>query len=212
MFAITHAVYQRRAAILAFAVAAMLAGLGTSIAGASPAVKNHPSQIRLAQADSPRTAHDGILAEARLGLMAHDVGVFGTSKEDGVDIDLDVLFVSPKLLEAILSPEPELGITLNTQGDTSQLYGGLAWDWTFWDPFFVEGTLGLSLHDGELSKSKPDRKDLGCRVLFRESASLGLQFLERHRLMLALAHISNAALCDNNGGLDTVGVRYGFKF
>lgn len=155
----------------------------------------------------------GILSEVRIGAMGHDVGVFGRSEEDdAVDINAEILFVSPDFLEPIWSPRPHIGITANPNGDTSQVYGGFAWDWNFWGPFFVEGTLALSVHDGERDEVREDKKALGCRVLFRESVSLGARFLERHSLSLMLAHISNANLCDNNEGLDTFGIRYGYKF
>lgn len=155
----------------------------------------------------------GILSEVRLGAMAHDVGILGRSEEDdAIDVNAEILFVSPDFLEPIWSPRPHIGITANTNGDTSQIYGGLAWDWNFWGPFFVEGTLALTVHDGELDPVRSDKKALGCRVLFRESVSLGARFLERHSLSLMLAHISNASLCDNNEGLDTFGIRYGYRF
>jgi lipid A 3-O-deacylase len=96
-------------------------------------------------------------------------------------------------------------------GDTSQLYGGLTWDWNFFGPLFVEGTLGLAVHDGELNGS-PGHKALGCRLLFRESVAVGARFLARHTISLVFAHISNADLCADNDGLDTLGIRYGYEF
>lgn len=163
---------------------------------------------------SPAAAEElgGLLSEVRIGWMLHDAGIFGRSEEEGFDIDGELLFASPDVLDVIWSPRPLLGVSVNTAGDTSQVYGGLAWDWNFWGPLFVEGSLGLSVHDGNLEASSPDRKALGCRVLFRESVALGARFLERHSLSLMLTHISNATLCDNNEGLDTIGIRYGFKF
>jgi len=153
-----------------------------------------------------------IFSEVRVGVLAHDVGIFENSREDGIDLNLEVYFASPRLLDIIWSPRPHIGIAVNTAGDTSQIYGGLAWDWTFWEPFFVEGTLALAVHDGKLNNQFSDRKALGCRVLFRESASLGARFLERHSISLQFAHISNANLCGHNAGLDTFGIQYGYRF
>jgi hypothetical protein len=54
--------------------------------------------------------------------------------------------------------------------------------------------------------------ELGCRVLFRESLSVGVRFMKHHSLSVMVDHISNAGLCDHNDGLDTLGVRYGYRF
>lgn len=154
----------------------------------------------------------GFLSELRIGVLAHDVGAFGRKKEEGTDINAEVLFTSPEFLEVVFSPRPHLGITVNTGDDTSQVYAGLTWDWTFWDPFFVEGTLGFAVHDGETDIESREKKALGCKLLFRESVSLGARFLDSHSISASLAHISNAKLCEKNEGLDTFGVRYGYSF
>ena len=154
----------------------------------------------------------GFLSELRIGVLAHDVGAFGRKKEEGTDINAEVLFTSPEFLEIVFSPRPHLGITVNTGDDTSQVYAGLTWDWTFWDPFFVEGTLGFAVHDGETDIESREKKALGCKLLFRESVSLGAHFLDQHSLSMSLAHMSNAKLCEKNEGLDTFGIRYGYRF
>lgn len=170
-------------------------------------------QVQAAQSPDPdQPGAAGILSEVRTGILAHDIGVFDGSEEDGIDINLELYFGSPGLLDPIWSPRPHLGVAVNSAGATSQIYGGVAWDWTFWEPFFVEGTLALAVHDGTLDRERSDNKPLGCRVLFRESASLGARFLERHSISLQLAHISNANICGNNGGLDTFGIKYGYRF
>jgi lipid A 3-O-deacylase len=153
-----------------------------------------------------------ILSEIRVAILAHDVGVIERGREDGVDLGLEVYFSSPAVLETIWSPRPLVGIALNTAGDTSQVYGGLAWDWVFWQPFFIEGALALAVHDGKLDSAPSDRKALGCRVLFRESVALGARFLGRHTIAVQFAHISNAGLCSRNPGLNTFGVQYGISF
>ena len=177
--------------------------------------KSSPLQPRVQMGEVGAAEEEGlcgILSELRLGVMEHDAGVFGSSVEDGVDFNAEMLFVSPDFLEFILSPRPHLGVSINSDGNTSQLYGGLTWDWTFWDPLFVELALGLSAHNGRLDTTTSDEKALGCRVLFRPSLSLGARFLERHSISVMLSHISNAGRCDPNKGLDTLGVRYGFRF
>ncbi|HSR73034.1 MAG TPA: acyloxyacyl hydrolase [Kiloniellales bacterium] len=161
--------------------------------------------------DGTGEERSGVISELRAGLSAHDVALFSGDKESGVDFDLEVLFVSPRFLGTVFSPRPLIGGSLNSAGDTSQLYGGIAWTWRFAPPLFIELGLNLALHDGELEE-RPDAKGLGCHLLFRESLSLGFHFGARHSLMATVAHISNAGLCDPNEGLDTVGLRYGFRF
>ena len=168
--------------------------------------------LQTAAAEPDGDGLGGFLSEVRIGAMAHDVGVFGRSKEDGVDVNAELLFVSPDFLEVVFSPRPHIGVTVSTEGGTSQVYAGLAWDWTFWDPFFVEATLAIAVHDGKISSQAPDEKSLGCRALFRESVSVGARFLEHHSVSVMFTHMSNANLCDNNEGLDAFGVRYGYEF
>jgi len=188
-----------------------IAPIPASSPSRTPALQ--PPGLQAAQNARPG-GHDlpDILSEIRVGLLAHDVGAFERGREDGVDLGLEVYFSSPAVLEAIWSPRPLVGIAFNTAGDTSQVYGGLTWDWPFWKPFFIEGTLALAVHDGDLDSAPRDRKALGCRVLFRESVAFGARFLERHTIAVQFAHISNAGLCTQNPGLNTLGVQYGISF
>lgn len=151
--------------------------------------------------------------EVRLGLMAHDVGVFGGEKEDGLDGNAEYLFPSPAFLAPLGAPRPHVGVTVNSAGDTSQAYLGLSWEWQPWDDgWFIEGSLGGAIHNGELSDPTYRRKELGSLVLFRESVSIGHRWQGGHSVMVTLDHISNANLADNNEGLDTLGVRWGYRF
>lgn len=151
-------------------------------------------------------------SELRLGLMGHDVGVFGVKKETGVDANIEMLFDSPAFLEAIWSPRPHVGVTVNSGGDTSQAYAGLSWAWAPAGRWFVEFSLGGAVHNGKLSSPGRDRKELGSRALFRESLSLGFRIDERNSVMVTLDHVSNAKLAENNEGLDTLGLRWGYRF
>lgn len=161
-------------------------------------------------AESPRARRSG--AEVRLGGFIHDEGPFSRNEEDGFDINLEILFPSPGLLEFIWSPRPHLGVTVSTAGDTSQAYFGLSWEWEFWGNWFAGFSLGGAVHDGKLLTNRIDRKELGCRLLFRESVEFGHRFAGRHGISLFLDHISNAYICDANEGLENFGVRYGYRF
>ena len=164
--------------------------------------------LSAAQADE-----GGIVDEVRIGALNHEMTLFrDSSDEDGVDVNLEVLFDSPQWLEWIGSPRPHLGATIATHDDsTSFIYTGLNWDWDLWGPTFVEGAFGVALHDGETGRSTKSN-ELGCTWNFHESVSLGYKLTENHRLMVTAEHISNASLCSENEGLTNLGVRYGYKF
>jgi lipid A 3-O-deacylase len=167
----------------------------------------HAASHRKRNGPARRTA-----AEVRLGGLIHDEGPFSRNEEDGFDINLEILFPSPRLLEIIWSPRPHIGVTFNTEGDTSQAYFGLSWEWEFWGNWFAGFSWGGAVHDGELLTNKIDRKELGCRLLFRESVEFGYRVAGRHGISLFLDHISNANICDANEGLENFGVRYGYRF
>jgi len=154
----------------------------------------------------------GILSEVRVGALVHDQGPFTSNEEDGYDGNLELLFVSPHFLEAIWSPRPHLGVSVNSDGDTSQAYFGLTWEWSFAGSWFAGFSFGGAVHDGETTTNKTDRKELGCHLLFRESVEGGYRFGGRHSVSLFLDHISNAKLCDANEGLENWGLRYGYSF
>ncbi len=158
-------------------------------------------------------AKDGIVDEVRIGLLNHEMSLTrATTQEDGVDINLEVLFDSPAWLEWAGAPRPHIGVTIAPRGGaTSFIYTGLAWDWYFWGPAFIEGAFGFAIHDGATNKSL-DRNELGCVWNFHESASLGYDLSETNRVMLTFEHISNAGLCSENEGLTGLGVRYGYRF
>ncbi len=161
-------------------------------------------------AEPPHPRWNG--AEFRLGGLIHDEGPITRNEEDGFNINLEILFPSPKLLEIIWSPRPHIGVSVNTEGDTSQAYFGLSWEWSFWGNWFAGFSLGGAVHDGELETNRTDRKELGCRLLFRQSVEFGHRFAGRHGISLFLEHSSNANICTQNEGLDDFGVRYGYRF
>ncbi|MDP6603409.1 MAG: hypothetical protein QGG17_04335, partial [Rhodospirillales bacterium] len=91
----------------------------------------------------------GILSEIRLGALAHDQGPFSHQKEDGVDINLEALFVSPRFFDPIFSPRPHVGLSANAGSDTNQVYLGLTWEWEFLENAFFNFGWGGAVHDGE---------------------------------------------------------------
>ena len=183
---------------------------------ARPAAGAAPRYRRRADARSFSGSAGGgplsALSEVRGGILAHDRGPFTDNEEGGADINLEVLFRSPDALGSIGSPRPHVGFSVNTSGDTDQFYGGLTWEWEFWRSLFAGFSLGGAIHDGKTETSRTDRKELGCRVLFRGSLELGYRLTRRHGVSLFYDQISNLDICDNNEGLETAGVRYGYRF
>ncbi len=178
-----------------------------------------PAAVNLAQAD--RVASDsrnqaplfGILSETRIGGGEHDAGVFGRSEEDGYDINFEMLFVAPEIFDFMWSPRPTLGVSGNTEGNTSLVYGALTWEWWFFENFFANFSFGFAVHDGKLKTDDIERKELGSRVLFRESIDLGWNFYGRDHISLYVDHVSHGHVMSGpNEGMDTLGVRYGYRF
>jgi lipid A 3-O-deacylase len=163
---------------------------------------------------SPAAAQSPWISEVKVGVGLHDAGVFGSRKESGAAVNGEVLFQSPAFLRPIWAPRPHLGVETSTAGDTSQIYGGLTWQYDFEIGLFVAGSLGAAVHDGKLDTPRGDRKSLGTRTLFRESAEVGYRFGDnrRHSVSVMLSHISNAWLGNPNEGMDTVALRYGVRF
>lgn len=150
--------------------------------------------------------------ELRLGGLYHDAGLITVHKERGADINGELLFPSPGALDVIGAPRPHLGASINTLGQTSQVYAGLTWGWDLPAGFFIEASLGGAIHNGHLDKDDPARKALGSVALFRESISLGWRITMTDNISVMIDHVSNANLASHNAGLDTVGLRWGHRF
>ncbi len=150
-----------------------------------------------------------------MGVMAHDV----ERREKGnVDIQAEVLFQpfgglaeEPSFWNRILAPSPHIGVSVNTEGNTSYAYAGASWLFPIFGPVFFETSFGGMVHNGKLNDVDPKREPLGTRALFRETASLGFDY-DRFRFMVTVEHMSNAGLGTWNHGLTNVGGRVGYKF
>jgi len=164
-----------------------------------------------ASADKERP---GWVSEIRVGVVKHDVDHLwsGTSKENGIGYNLEIIFGRPSfsLLSGLV--RPNLGVTINDSGDTSKFYAGLLWELETRYGIFIDLGIGAAVHNGELQTSDNDKKELGSRVLFRIPIEIGYAFNAHHRISIAFDHISNAYLANPNEGLDTLGIRYGYRF
>lgn len=137
-------------------------------------------------------------------------------KEDGAFITGEVLFkpvagpFQNRFLDVLLTPRPHLGFSVSTEDGTDQVYGGFTWNVPLPWVFFLEASFGGTFHDGPLENSD---LALGCRVLFRESLSLGVDVGEHWRVLGGVDHSSHANLCgDENDGLTHYGGRIGYRF
>jgi len=173
----------------------------------------------LVAAPAPASAQLKIVDEVKAGVLAHDVGFLGHHLEKGPDVNLEMLFTPPDVLAIIGSPRPHIGADINTASKTSDGYFGLTWGimliqnlFGAGDGIFANGSLGGAVHDGYIDSGPPNRKLLGSRVLFRESAELGYQFATGINISAMLDHISNANLGHHNMGITSAGARLGFKF
>jgi lipid A 3-O-deacylase len=157
-------------------------------------------------------AADNFISEYKFGLLLHDAGLFGSRKEHGADGNFEVLFESPGFLRWIWSPRPHLGVEISTAQQTNKAYIGLSWTWVPFENVFFGLSLGGAVHDGFLSTQQTDRKELGTRFLFRESLEAGFIFRQRHSISVLFDHVSNAKIGKNNDGMDSLGLRYGYRF
>jgi hypothetical protein len=174
---------------------------------------SHPLQAR-AQIPPGAASGSGIFYGLRFGLLAHDLGGLWshTRAEGGVDWNAEVVFKKPSFMlweGAIL---PNFGLSINSRGDTSKIYGGVVWEFQFSNGWFFNLGTGLAVHNGQLESEDANKKQLGSRILFREPIEFGFTFNKNHRISVMFDHISNAYLANPNEGMDTLGVRYGYQF
>jgi hypothetical protein len=162
--------------------------------------------------DPPSAA--GWLQEIRIGVAAHDVdGLWsGESKEPGTNIGAEAVFSHTLFHLLGATANPNAGVSLNTQGDTSCLYGGFLLRWNQLAPFAFATGFGIAVHNGERDTDAADRKSLGSQVLFRVPIQIGYALTAHHWFTLAFDHVSNGYLASPNDGMDTLGVFYGYRF
>ena len=154
------------------------------------------------------------ISEIRVGALDHDTpGLWaGTGLErQAADANLEVLFTPwARAFGGYL--RPAIGATINFGGDTSKVYADLRWEIGAPSGVFFALGMGAALHDGRLDPDTPDRKALGSPVLFHPSVELGYRFAGGTSISIFADHISNGYSRRNNDGMDTIGVRLGYRF
>lgn len=174
------------------------------------------------------TANAGIIDEARIGLMAHNICVIdckNAGEEDGPNINAEVTFKTPGFLEWAWSPNPYLMASFNTAGGTNFGGGGLQWSFPFAENWAFEPGIGYVIHDGELENPYPfgtvehylygeeDHLFLGSEDLFRTSLAVTWYAGENWGAQLMYEHLSHGQILGSgrNQGLDNLGVRFVWK-
>jgi len=191
--------------------------LAGAVAFAAPAAAADliagPARIVTATQDyDPR-----FFSELRLGALA-SVDGRERVREDGLFVDAQLLLnpVLPPLdnfvADVLLRPRPHVGATLSTAGETNQVYAGVTWTFPVTSVLFLEASFGATLHDRALDEDFEDGAKLGCHLLFRESAGIGLAFGPHWRLLASVDHASHAGLCGANDGLTHAGTSVGYRF
>lgn len=156
---------------------------------------------------------DGWLYEVRLGVLDHDTDHLwsGESFEEGFALNAEVVF-APSYSIFYGDIRPNFGATISVSGDTSKVYLGGVYEKNWPNQVFFNAAFGGCLHDGELDTDEPDKKSLGLRFLLRTGFELGYNLTDHHRLSVMFDHISNGYFGNPNEGLDTLGIRYGYRF
>lgn len=169
---------------------------------------------------SPAMAQ-GFVEGVRAGILAQGCCGPAQDKEQGIAINGEVVFSSPRILSVLLSPRPVVGLNVASDSDaTNQLYAGFDWRFDLPARTFLSVGAGGVVHDGETDTYDPlvdsDRLTntnfFGCRAQFRLSGDVGLRLTSRLDLMAHWSHMSNAGICGDNEGLDHLGVRVGLRF
>jgi len=164
--------------------------------------------------DSPSAENKSWVHEYRIGLLDHDTDNLwsGFSREAGVDVNAELIFTpNYELWHGRI--RPNLGLSVNSQGDTSKVYAGGVWQFLWKNGVIFDLGAGLAVHDGEIENPEAvDKKELGSRILLHFAVELGYSLSAHSRVFLMIDHISNGYTADPNEGLDTVGIRYGYLF
>lgn len=154
--------------------------------------------------------------EVFVGLYAHAVDTPLTLRTDegGADVELGYRFEPLDQLSFVGKPSPYLIGSLNSQGDTSFIGGGLSWKLGR-GPIYVRPEMGIVVHDGSSLKLAPNGRhlELGSRVLFAPGIGVGTRLDERVSIEASWVHISQGRIFNyqQNPGVDMWGARLNWK-
>ncbi|MFC6490027.1 acyloxyacyl hydrolase [Nitratireductor sp. GCM10026969] len=152
--------------------------------------------------------------EARAGGAIYDFGPFTPQSFSGGVINGELLAPSPKFLHGIGAPRPYIGTDIAISDDPIHVfYAGLNWEaYVSRKVYFGFSAGGAALSRRAETNDEGEEKDLGSQVLFHLQASAGVDLTENLTAQVYFNHFSNAQLGESNDGLESVGVRLGFRF
>jgi hypothetical protein len=164
----------------------------------------------------PAHAGEQIFDELRFGASASVQG--GGEREDGLFPEATVFFdpfgqdAATGWKQQLARPRINLGTSIGTSGEATQVFAGLSWTANFNEKVFAEAGFGGVWHNGEL-EGNTDGPNLGCRFLFHEYLGAGYRFDQHWNVIAQIAHSSHANLCDGpNNGMTRAGIQVGYKF
>ncbi len=184
--------------------------------------------IGIASGAAANPAQAQLVEEVRFGVLGHNICVTdckNADKEDGPDIEGELVFASPDLLDIIWSPRPFVVANINTAGGTSFAGAGLSWNWDFAPGWSFEPGFAYVIHDGTLNTpfvtGTQEAADfgranllLGSKDLFRTSFAINRDFNANWGAQLIFEHLSHGQILGEgrNQGLDNIGVRLYRRF
>jgi lipid A 3-O-deacylase len=166
--------------------------------------------------------------EVRVGVVHNvrlDHGDIVDGKEDGENVEVEIISSSPDFLNLIGSPRPYVVGSLNTGDGVSFAGAGVIWRWEFADGWAFEPGFGYIVHDGEVDNIyapgtpeatafEAENQLLGSEDLFRTTLALEREFSPRLAAQIYYEHMSHGQVLDQgrNQGLDFVGMRLLYRF
>jgi len=184
--------------------------------------------LAVATATLPAAAHAQFVEEARIGVFQHNICVNdckNADKEDGPNVEAEIVFASPGFLKFAFSPRPFAVASINTAGNTSYGGAGLGWQFAFAGKWHVEPALAYVIHDGAVASPFPQgdpRSDafseenvlFGSEDLFRTSLSVGRDFGDNWGAQITYEHLSHGQILGDgrNQGIDNIGARLFWRF
>lgn len=168
----------------------------------------------LAAQSAPPIRQLGVISELKLGALYHDPGDLwsGFRREpQSVDVNIEVL-LTPYIDVLGGRLRPAIGASINTSGGTSKGYVDARFEIEGASGLFLAIGLGAAIHDGNITPTDPTRKALGSRILFHIPAEIGWRWDGHNSISVYFEHVSNGYTQDYNEGLDSIGMRYGYRF
>lgn len=176
----------------------------------------------------PVASANAKIDEMRVGVVHNvrlDHGDIVDGKEDGENVEFEIVSSSPDFLNLIGSPRPYVVGSLNTGDGVSFAGVGVIWRWEFADGWAFEPGFGYIVHDGEIDNIfapgtpeaatfEAENQLLGSEDLFRTTLALEREFSPRVAAQIYYEHMSHGQVLDEgrNQGLDFVGVRLLYRF